>query len=107
MNYLDEQYKYLKQFRAVVKQYLSKWNLDNMDMVLYYSDYQRVFGDEGIVDFIACVKYFENCKDIEDFQISGCLAHDLNGINKNCFLPKSEGYAKALKKHYPDVKLEI
>ena len=90
-------------FINTIKKYLNHWNLQKWEYNLYYDNYKDVFGVEGIEDFIAFALYLENRKDIKPMQISGGLAHDLNGIFKKLCSPKSTGYKKALKKHYNKV----
>ncbi len=87
-------------FKNTINKYLPKWKLEKWQIGLYYVDYKKAFKIEGVKDFIAFALYLENCDDISDIQISGGLAHDLNGIHKKLFSPKSTEYNKYLKKHY-------
>lgn len=63
--------------------------LNRLELLGICTDYVEKFGG---MDFIAYVEYCEE-KDVTD-RISTTLAHDLNGMNQECFLPRTTGYYK-------------
>ena len=63
--------------------------LNRLELLGICTNYVEKFGG---MDFIAYVEY---CEEIEKpSRISTTLAHDLNGMNQECFLPRTTGYYK-------------
>ena len=59
--------------------------------------YDIYFEEKGVKDIISFVKWCV-LNDEEKSRISATIAHDLNGMRSECFLPRTSGYTKALKK---------
>ena len=73
----------------IVDKYLSHWTWSVLDKNIYCHLYVEQFGIDGVNGFIRF------CKDKKmTDKITPTLAHDLNGVNDDFFLPKTSGYSK-------------
>ena len=89
--------KQLMQFRGITRDYLSHWDIDGITEFMIYEEYVKIFGEKGVKDIISFVKW-SVLNDIEKPRIAGTIAHDLNGMRDECFLPRTSGYTKSLNK---------
>ena len=93
----DINMKQLKQFRQITRDYLSHWEMDGITEFMIYEEYVKYFEEKGVKDIISFVKWCV-LNDEEKSRISATIAHDLNGMRNECFLPRTSGYTEALKK---------
>ena len=89
--------KQLMQFRGITRDYLSHWDIDGVTEFMIYEEYVKIFGEKGVKDIISFVKW-SVLNDIEKPRIAGTIAHDLNGMRDEFFLPRTSGYTKSLNK---------
>ena len=76
-------------FQSIMDKYLSHWEIDKVTKRMIAVDYIDEFGLKDIIAFINFCKK----NDMEN-KITPTLAHDINGMKSDCFLPRTSGYAK-------------
>ena len=76
-------------FQSIMDKYLSHWEIDKVTKRMIAVDYIDEFGLKDIIAFINFCKK----NDMEN-KIAPTLAHDINGMKSDCFLPRTSGYAK-------------
>ena len=82
-------YKDVDKLESIINEYLPHWKLGKSVSRYISGSYIYEYGLEDIIAFI------DFCKknNMED-DIASTLAHDINGRNDSCFLPRTSGYAK-------------
>ena len=81
--------KDIDKLESIINEYLSHWEIDKITKRMIAMDYIDEFGLEDMIAFINFCKK----NDMKD-DITPTLAHDINGMKSDCFLPRTSGYAK-------------
>ena len=84
--------KQIKAVKDIMVKYLSHWDMHSIERLSLSIEYVEEFGG---LDMISFVDYCINTG-IEDI-IAPTVAHDINGMRDNCFLPKTSGYYRLIK----------
>jgi len=90
-----------EQFKWLFEKYVERpfdMPINDLDLVLIYTDYVNLFNADGMKALIGYVQWSEKeltGPEADAFvTIKGTIAHDLGERNEPCMLPRSSGYLK-------------
>ena len=84
----------VEKLEEIMSEYLSHWEWSESKKFMTAIDYAVKFGAKDMEAFIKFCK--EN--DMEE-DITPTIAHDINGMYSDCFLPRTSGYYARTKMH--------
>ena len=79
--------KKVEKLKEIMNEYLSHWEVSESDKSMIAINYVEKF---GVKDMEAFIKFFKGNNREDD--IMPTIAHDINGMNGDCFLPRTSGY---------------
>ena len=77
----------VNKLKEIMNEYLSHWELSELDKSMIAINYVEKF---GVKDMEAFIKFFKGNNREDD--IMPTIAHDINGMNGDYFLPRTSGY---------------
>ena len=77
----------VKRLKNIMNEYLSHWELSELDKSMIAINYVEKFGAD---DMEAFIEFFKDTSREDD--IMPTIAHDINGMNGDFFLPRTSGY---------------
>ena len=77
----------VKRLKNIINEYLSHWELDALDKSMVAINYVEKY---GVKDMEAFIKFFNGNN--REGDIMPTIAHDINGMNGDYFLPRTSGY---------------
>jgi len=77
----------VKRLKNIMNEYLSHWELNEWDKSMIAINYVEKY---GVKDMEAFIEFFKDNNREND--IMPTIAHDLNGMNGDFFLPRTSGY---------------
>ena len=77
----------VNKLKEIMNEYLSHWELSESDKSMIAINYVEKF---GVKDMEAFIDFFKDTKREDTIMLT--IAHDINGMNGDFFLPRTSGY---------------
>ena len=77
----------VKRLKNIMNEYLSHWELNELDKSMIAINYVEKY---GVKDMEAFIEFFKDTS--REDSIMPTIAHDINGMNSDFFLPRTSGY---------------